>query len=65
MKKVVVYKGLSNGEIVHIGITTQKPEVRFRTHEKRNLIDKFVVVAEFEEANEASTLNKAARWNIL
>lgn len=59
MKKVVVYKGLSNGEIVHIGITTQKPEVRFRTHEKRNLIDEFVIVAEFEEANEASTLNKA------
>lgn len=58
MKKVVVYKGLSNGEIVHIGITTQKPEVRFRTHEKRNLIDEFVVVAELDTAEEALTLEK-------
>lgn len=56
--KVAVYKGLKDNVIVHIGITTQKPETRFRTHEKRKLIDEFVVIDYFETADEALKLEK-------
>lgn len=53
MRKTTVYKGITNGAIVHVGITTQDPKVRFRTHEKRKLIDTFEVIAEFEDVADA------------
>lgn len=58
MRKTAVYKGLTNGKIVHIGITTQKPNDRFRTHEKRNLIDEFIVIEYFENTEDALKLEK-------
>lgn len=58
MRKTTVYKGLQNGEIVHIGITTQVPSTRFRTHEKRHLIEKFEIIAEFDSTDEALQLEK-------
>lgn len=58
MRKITVYKGLKNGNIVHIGITTQIPSVRFRTHEKRKLIDTFEVISEFNSVEEALQLEK-------
>lgn len=58
MRKTAVYKGFKNGEIVHIGITTQKPSIRFRTHEKRNLIDYFEIIAEFDSTEDALQLEK-------
>ena len=53
MRRTTVYKGISKGEIVHIGITTQDPKVRFRTHEKRKLIERFEVIEEFEDVADA------------
>lgn len=58
LRKTTVYKGLQNGEIVHIGITTQVPSTRFRTHKKRHLIEKFEVIAEFDSTDEALQLEK-------
>lgn len=58
MKKTTVYKGISNGEIVHIGITTQDPKVHFRTHEKRKLIERFEVIGEFEDVADALLLER-------
>lgn len=55
---VTVYKGLLKGEIVHIGITTQKPTDRFRTHEKRHMIESFQVIAEFSSVEDALKLEK-------
>lgn len=53
MRLVTVYKGITNGQIVHIGITTQEPKVRFRTHEKRKLIESFEIIAQFEDVADA------------
>lgn len=58
MRKTVVYKGLTNGEIVHIGITTQKPSNRFRTHEKRHLINEFIVIEYFDNTEDALELER-------
>lgn len=58
MRKTAVYKGLTNGKIVHIGITTQKPNDRFRTHEKRHLIEEFIVIDYFENTEDALKLEK-------
>lgn len=58
MRKTTVYKGITKGEIVHIGITTQDPKVRFRTHEKRKLIESFEVIAEFEDVADALSLER-------
>lgn len=49
---------MKNGQIVHIGITTQEPKNRFRTHEKRKLIDKFVVIKEFDDVEDALKLEE-------
>lgn len=58
MRKTTVYKGITNGEIVHIGITTQDPKVRFRTHEKRKLIERFEVIEKFEDVADALLLER-------
>lgn len=57
-RPIIVYQGLKNNEIVHIGITSQEPQTRFRTHEKRHLIDRFEVIASFDEVGKALTLEK-------
>lgn len=57
-RQVSVYKGFYKGEIVHIGITTQDPRTRFRTHEKRHLIDNFEVITAFDTVEEALALEK-------
>lgn len=57
-RKTTVYKGINGDEIVHIGITTQEPNVRFRTHEKRKLIERFEVIAEFDDVNDALDLER-------
>lgn len=58
MRKTTVYKGLSNGNIVHIGITTQCPSNRFRTHEKRHLIDEFVIITQFDSTEDVLDLER-------
>lgn len=58
IRQVAVYKGMNGNEIVHIGITTQDPKVRFRTHEKRKLIERFEVITLFEEVEDALALEK-------
>lgn len=52
-KKFTVYSGSVNGKIIHVGMTSQTPELCFSTHKEKDLIDEFNVIEQFNSVKEA------------